>query len=118
MKDVLFAVGVIALIVGSVVLVVKNSKLFLYSLIILAVVLVLAVVYPLVIGFGSAGRLTDGWQIAHIIGAVVGGLFTLTMKLFEKQNEEEDSPKVSLGVFLTLLWIIGFAFLRKYMDVL
>lgn len=118
MKDVLFVVGVIALLSGSVVLLVKYSRFFLYSFIILGVVLVASAVYPMVVGFGSAGRLTDGWEIAHVIGGVAGGLFTLTMKVFEKQRNDQDSPMVLLGVFLTLLWLIGFAFLRKYMGVL
>lgn len=119
MSDLLYALGIILGLIGSAVLVFqKDNRMVLGGFVLMILTLILTVSFPLVQEILRFDKIANVWVAVHALGGAVGGIATVIMKLIQKQRDREDeSWGVTLGVMLTFVWIFGFAFLRKYLEV-
>ena len=86
------------------------------GILLMALVPVWAIVIPLVFGFPVLLANRVVWEIVHVLGVFVGGLFTIYMKVLESTRKKENILGILLGVTFTLLWALGLAIFRKAID--
>lgn len=87
------------------------------GVILLAVSAVITVIGPMAFALPARYAAFLLWEVIHILGVVVGGLFLLYFRLRETDTGESQSVGYVIGTAFTVGWGLGLIIFRKLMNI-